>query len=106
MPVKKIKKSELKTSSNVKNNKVASKEKIKTESKSEVEKNTTKKVVVKRRKTDLKLSKASAVAIVSQANRAKKQALIKKFATSDDVLPTRVEQSNDTKIPLWVWIFF
>ena len=106
MPVKKIKKSELKISSDAKKNNVVSEKKVKIESKLEDEKKTTKKVVVKRRKTDLKLSKASAVAIASQANRAKKQALIKKFASSEDVLPARVESSNDTKIPLWVWIFF
>ena len=75
-------------------------------SKSENKKESTKKVVVKRRKTDLKPTKASAVAIVSQANRAKKQALIEKVAASENILPTKMESSNDTKIPLWVWIFF
>lgn len=67
---------------------------------------TAKKVVVKRRKTDLKPTRASAVAIASQANRAKKQALIEKFATSDGYLPKNVARSSDNKIPLWVWIFF
>jgi hypothetical protein len=38
------------------------------------------KVVVKRRKKELTPTKASATAIISQANRAKKQALIKKLA--------------------------
>ena len=69
-------------------------------------KDTAKKVVVKRRKTDLKPTRASAVAIASQANRAKKQALIEKFATSDGYLPKNVARSSDNKIPLWVWIFF
>ena len=66
-------------------------------------KDTTKKVVVKRRKSDLKPTKASAVAIASQANRAK-QALIEKVASSD--VPYRKPESSDTKIPLWVWVFF
>ncbi|MBO7505399.1 hypothetical protein J6T66_04680, partial [bacterium] len=69
------------------------------------EKKDTKKVVVRRRKTDLKPTKASAVAIVSQANRAKKQALIEKVANSD-IIPSKSGGSSDTKIPLWVWIFF
>ena len=61
-------------------------------------------MVVKRRKTELVPTKASAVAIASQANR-KKQALIEKVASSD--IPYRkIETSSDTKIPLWVWIFF
>ena len=64
-----------------------------------------KKVVVKRRKTDLIPTKASAVAIVSQANRAKKKALIEKFASEDNV-DVRVSWKSSTKIPLWVWIFF
>jgi len=66
-------------------------------------KDTIKKVVVKRRKSDLKPTKASAVAIASQANRAK-QALIEKVASSD--VPYRKPESSDTKIPLWVWVFF
>lgn len=65
-----------------------------------------KKVVVKRRKTDLKLTKASAVAIVSQANRAKKQALIEKMTLSDVVQEKKNEIVSDTKIPLWVRVFF
>ena len=64
-----------------------------------------KKVVVKRRKTDLIPTKASAVAIVSQANRAKKKALIEKFASEDNV-DVKVSWKSSTKIPLWVWIFF
>ena len=72
-------------------------------SKSENKKDTTKKVVVKRRKTDLKPTKASAVAIASQANRAK-QALIEKVASSE--IPYRKPESSDNKIPLWVWVFF
>lgn len=46
--------------------------------KTEDKKNTTKRVIVKRRKVDLVPTRASAVAIASQANRAKKQALIEK----------------------------
>ena len=68
-------------------------------------KDSIKKVVVKRRKTDLKPTKASAVAIVSQANRAKKKALIEKVAKSD-VIPKRRDETSDTRIPLWVWVFF
>ena len=68
-------------------------------------KDSTKRVVVKRRKTDLKPTKASAVAIVSQANRAKKKALIEKVAKSD-VTPKMKDGTSDTRIPLWVWVFF
>ena len=57
-----------------------------------------KKTVVKRRKSDLKPTRASAVAIVSQANRAKKQAFIEKIATSDVVMSHK-SSSSDTKIP-------
>lgn len=64
-----------------------------------------KKVIVKRRKTELVPTKASAVAIVSQANRAKKKALIEKFASEDNV-DIKVNWKSSTKIPLWVWIFF
>ena len=63
----------------------------------------TKKNVVKRRKLDLTLTRASAVAIASQANRAKKQALIDKIA-STDYMVNKKEKSS--KIPSWVWIFF
>lgn len=73
-------------------------------SKKEVNKNASKKVVVKRRKSDLKPTKASAVAIVSQANRAKKQALIEKMAKSEMVQGKKDVSSN--RIPLWVWVFF
>ena len=62
------------------------------------------KVVVKRRKVELKPTKASAVAIATQANRAKKQALIDKMASSNP--PYKKIESSDTKIPLWVWVFF
>jgi len=64
------------------------------------------KVVIKRRKVDLTPSKASAVAITTQANRAKKQALIKKLASTENMPNTKNEPSNNTKIPLWVRIFF
>ena len=73
-------------------------------SSSKVEKkDSTKKVVVKRRKLDLTPTRASAVAIASQANRAKKQALINKVAAGENI----VRKGDDSsKIPLWVWIFF
>lgn len=68
-------------------------------------KESTKKVVVKRRKTDLKPTKASAVAIVSQANRAKKQALIEKFAAEQKISYNKSSTDN-SKIPLWARVFF
>ncbi|MBQ5945337.1 hypothetical protein IJL65_02860 [bacterium] len=58
--------------------------------------------MVKRRKLDLTPTRASAVAIASQA--AKKQALIDKLASEDKVI-IKNERSS-TKIPSWVWIFF
>lgn len=96
------------TKSESKRSKLSEKKSISkiSENKSIEKKESTKKVVVKRRKTDLKPTRASAVAIASQANRAKKQALIEKFATSDGYLPKNVARSSDNKIPLWVWIFF
>jgi len=94
MPTKKTTKSDSKTS------KTSEKKVV---SKNENKKDTTKKVVVKRRKSDLKPTKASAVAIASQANRAK-QALIEKVASSE--IPYRKPESSDNKIPLWVWVFF
>ena len=72
--------------------------------KKEVKKDTVKKVVIKRRKTELKPTKASAVAIASQANRAKKQALIEKVANSE-IIHNKKEVSN-TKIPIWGWVIF
>lgn len=68
-------------------------------------KNSNKKVIVKRRKVDLVPTRASAVAIASQANRAKKQALIEKLASSENVESKKKDRSS-TRIPLWVWIFF
>ena len=50
-------------------------------SQSNIKNDAEKKVVVKRRKVELKPTKASAVAIASQANRAKKQALIERMAS-------------------------
>ena len=94
MPTKKTTKSD---------SKVSKKSDKKEVSKVENKKDTTKKVVVKRRKSDLKPTKASAVAIASQASRAK-QALIEKVASSD--IPYRKPESSDAKIPLWVWMFF
>jgi len=96
MPTKKITKLDSKNSK-VSEKKIVSKIEDKKES-------STKKVVVKRRKADLKPSKASAVAIASQANRAK-QALIEKVAASDVPYKKR-ENTSDTKIPLWVRVFF
>ncbi|MBR7036881.1 hypothetical protein IKI14_03270 [bacterium] len=115
MPVKTTTKTNLETSK-VSKKKVVSKDTSKESAKKEIkkevkgtvkneEKKDTKKVVVRRRKTDLKPTKASAVAIVSQANRAKKQALIEKVANSD-IIPVKKSDTSDTKIPLWVWIFF
>lgn len=69
-------------------------------------KDSSKKVVVKRRKLDLAPTRASAVAIASQANRAKKQALIERVAASENISNTEKISSSDAKIPLWVWVFF
>lgn len=66
-------------------------------------KDSTKKVVVKRRKLDLTPTRASAVAIASQANREKKQALIDKLASEERVFKS---EDSSNKIPLWVWVFF
>lgn len=107
MPAKTTTKTSSKTTK-TSEKKLVSKKDVKKSSQKTVkkeEKKDTKKVVVKRRKTDLKPTKASAVAIVSQANRAKKQALIEKVANSD-IIPSKSGGSSDTKIPLWVWIFF
>ena len=85
-----------------KKNSTTKKTKQTTESK-EVEK----KVVIKRRKKDLTPTKASATAIISQANRAKKQALIEKL--SEERMPQMREvekKPSSSKVPLWVWIFF
>ena len=73
--------------------------------KTEDKKNTTKRVIVKRRKVDLVPTRASAVAIASQANRAKKQALIEKVESWESK-QSRIINKDDTKIPLWVWMFF
>jgi hypothetical protein len=68
-------------------------------------KDAAKKVVVKRRKVELKPTKASAVAIASQANRAKKQALIERISNSEVITNKKID-SSDNRIPLWVRIFF
>ena len=95
MPTKTTRKTSVKKESS------ASKKAI---SSSRVEKkDSAKKVVVKRRKLDLAPTKASAVAIASQANRAKKQALINKVAAGEKVVAKR---NNSSRIPLWVWVFF
>ena len=89
------------TKSSSKKNKVSDKKEVlNTENK----KDSNKKVVVKRRKVDLVPTKASAVAIASQASRAKKQALIERVASSE--IPYKRPSSSDTKIPLWVRMFF
>ena len=74
--------------------------------KSENKKDSSKKVVIKRRKVDLVPTKASAVAIASQANRTKKQALIEKMESWNSIPRSAVSSWDDTKIPLWVRIFF
>ena len=63
----------------------------------------TKKVVVKRRKVELKPTKASAVAIASQA--AKKQALIERVSNSEVIANKKIDSSSN-RIPIWVRIFF
>ena len=64
-------------------------------------KDSVKKGVVRRRKVDLTPTRASAVAIASQA--AKKQALIDRVASNNNV----INKCNDSsKIPTWVWTFF
>ena len=99
---KTTKKSDLKISK-VSEKKSASKV---SEKKTKEKKDSVKKVVVKRRKVDLTPTKASAVAIASQANRAKKKALIEKISKSANIPSSRVESSSDTRIPLWVRVFF
>lgn len=76
-------------------------EKSALKSKTSISSQKTKKVVVKRRTSDLSPTKASAVAIASQANRAKKQALIQKVSLSENH-----NKTSSSKIPLWVWLFF
>ena len=75
----------------------------KSTSKSVAKKSTEKKAVVKRRKVDLIPTRASAVAIASQASRAKK-ALIEKVASNN--MPYKKTESSNTKIPTWVWTLF
>ena len=112
MPIKKTKKIDLwgaKKSAEKTESKIISKKDAGENSGKSTEKSAKqdiKKVVVRRRKTDLKPTKASAVAIISQANRAKKQALIERVAKSD-IKPVKEQDMNsDNKIPLWVWTFF
>lgn len=95
MPTKKMTKSDKSISEKAKTwtSKVSKKSK----------KDSEKKVMIKRRTSDLTLTKASAVAIASQANRAQKQALIKKLES--EPMPKK-NNSKSVKIPLWVWIFF
>lgn len=66
-----------------------------------------KKVVIKRRKKDLTPTKASATAIISQANRAKKQALIEKLSEEKMPQTREVERKpSSSKVPLWVRLLF
>jgi len=101
MPVKTTKKITVKKSSVSKSNKkvVDSESTIKNEKKVD----SVKKVVVKRRKLDLTPTRASAVAIASQANRAQKQALIEKFSNKSDVVS---KSKKTSKIPVRVRNFF
>ena len=97
MPTKTTKKTSLNKESSTSSSK-------KNVSSSKVDKkNSNKKVVVKRRKLDLTPTRASAVAIASQANRAKKQALINKVAAGEKIVR---KSGSSTKIPLWVRVFF
>jgi len=64
-----------------------------------------KKGVIKRRTSDLTLSRASATAIVSQANHARKETIHQRVASSKDVVDNNNNDSS-RKIPLRVWIFF
>lgn len=102
MPTKITKKTSVKKSEDWKSEKRSTVKK--TWVKSYIEKkDSTKQAVVKRRKLDLTPTRASAVAIASQANRIKKQALIDKLASTEHVMNKKEKSS---KIPSWVWIFF
>ena len=80
MPTKTTKKTLVKSeTSNSKTKKSVSKISTSKTSTKVEKKDSSQKVVVKRRKLDLTPTKASAVAIASQANRAKKQALIERM---------------------------
>ncbi len=65
-----------------------------------------KKVVVKKRTSDLTPTKASAAAIASQAQRARKQALVQKMSIEWKKTENINQNKKSTKIPLRVWIFF
>ena len=97
-----------KKKSNIKKN-VNKKETLSNEPKNKkIEKEESKqKIVVKMRKKELTPTKASATAIISQANRAKKQALIKKL-TEEEKIPVEESEKNSqsSKVPLRVRIFF
>ena len=69
-------------------------------------KDASKKGVVKRRKLDLTPTRASAVAIASQANREKKQELIERMQSWTYVPEETNSKPKDDKIPGWVWTFF
>lgn len=102
MPTKTTKKTSVKKESSV--SKTASSRKVSSSVSSKIEKkDSTKKAVVKRRKLDLTPTRASAVAIASQANREKKQALIDKLASEERVFK---KEDSSSKIPLWVRVFF
>ena len=102
MPTKTTKKTSIKKESSV--SKTTSSRKVSSSVSSKIEKkDSTKKAVVKRRKLDLTPTRASAVAIASQANREKKQALIDKLASEERVFK---KEDSSNKIPLWVRVFF
>lgn len=61
------------------------------------------KSIIKRRTSDLTLSKASATAIASQVNHAKKEAINQWEKHAKDIMDNR---DPSRKIPLRVWIFF
>ena len=96
------------TKKNTKESDVKKKTTTKKTKQTKEQKESEKKVVIKRRKKDLTPTKASATAIISQANRAKKQALIEKLSEEKMPQPREVEKKSpsSSKVPLWVRILF
>ena len=95
------------TKKNTKESDVTKKTTIEKVKQTKAQKESEKKVVIKRRKKDLTPTKASATAIISQANRAKKQALIEKL--SEEKMPQTREvdrKPSSSKVPLWVRLLF
>lgn len=74
---------------------------LKSSKKAVSKKSDSKKVVVKKRTAELMPTKASAVAIVSRAQRAKNSSFSTKTISDEGS-----KSKKTTKIPLWVWIFF